>query len=48
MHEGKKAFKILTDKPKGKRLLGRPRHIWEDDIRMELKEIGSCFVAAVF
>ena len=34
------AFKILTDKPKGKRPLGRPRHRWEDNIRMDLEEIG--------
>ena len=33
-------FKILTDKPTGKRLLGRPRRRWEDNIRMDLKEIG--------
>ena len=34
------AFKILTGKPTGKRPLGRPRHRWVDNIRMELKEIG--------
>ena len=38
MAEGRSAFKILTDKPTG--LLGRPRHRWEDNIRMDLKEIG--------
>jgi hypothetical protein len=27
-------------KPEGKRPLGRPRHEWEDGIRMDLKEIG--------
>jgi hypothetical protein len=27
-------------KPEGKRLLGRPRHRWEDDIKMDLREIG--------
>jgi hypothetical protein len=30
------AFKILTDRPKGKIPLGRPRCGWEDDIRMDL------------
>ena len=35
MEEGRSAFKILT----GKRLLGRPRHRWEDNIRMDLKVI---------
>jgi len=29
----------LVGKPKGKRLLGRPRHRWEDNIRMDLREI---------
>ena len=28
MEEGRSAFKILTGKPTGKRLLGRPRHRW--------------------
>jgi hypothetical protein len=39
MEEGRSAFKILTDKPTGKRPLGRPRRRWEDNIRMDLKEI---------
>jgi hypothetical protein len=29
----------LVRKPEGKRPLGRPRHIWEDNIRMDLREI---------
>ena len=37
MEEGRSAFKILTGKPTGKRPLGRPRRIWEDIIRMDLK-----------
>ena len=40
MGEGRSAFKILTGTPVGKRPLGRPRHRWEDNIRMDLKEIG--------
>ena len=32
--------KILTDTPTGKRPLGRRRRRWEDNIRMDLKEIG--------
>ena len=40
MEEGRSAFKILTGKPTGKRPLGRPRRRWEDNIRMELVEIG--------
>ena len=34
------AFKILTGNPTGKRPLGRPRRRWEDNIRMDLEEIG--------
>ena len=34
------AFNILTGKPTEKRLLGRPRRRWEDNIRMDLEEIG--------
>ena len=37
---GRSTFKILTDKPTGKRPLGRPRRRWEDNIRMDLEEIG--------
>jgi hypothetical protein len=40
MEEGRSAFKILTGKPTGMRSLGRPRRRWEDNIRMDLEEIG--------
>ena len=40
MEEGRSAFKILTGKPTGKRPLGRPWRRWEDNIRMDLEEIG--------
>ena len=40
MVNGKSAFKILTGKPTGKRLLGRPGRRREDNIRMDLKELG--------
>jgi hypothetical protein len=40
MEEGKRAFKILTGKPTGKRPLGRPRLRWKDNIRMDPEEIG--------
>jgi hypothetical protein len=33
------AYRILVGKPEGKRPLGRPRHKWEDNIRMDLREI---------
>ena len=40
MEEGRSVFKILIGKPTGKRPLGRPRRRWEDNIRMDLEEIG--------
>ena len=39
MEEGRSAFKILTGKPTGKGTIGRPRHRWENTIRMDLKEL---------
>ena len=39
MYEGRSAFKILTGKPIGKILLGRPWRRWEDNIRMDIREI---------
>ena len=40
MEEGRSAFYILIGKPTGMRSLGRPRRRWEDNIRMDLEEIG--------
>ena len=40
MEESRSAFKILTDKPTEKRPLGTPRRRWEENIRMNLEEIG--------
>jgi hypothetical protein len=40
MGEERKVNKVLVGKPDGKRPLGRPRHRWEDGIRMDLREIG--------
>jgi hypothetical protein len=34
------ACKILVENPEGKRPLGRPRRRWEDNIRMDLREIA--------
>jgi hypothetical protein len=33
-------LRILVGKAEGKRELGRPRHRWEDNIRMDLREVG--------
>ena len=40
IEEYRSTFKILTGKLSGKRPLGRPRRRWEDNIRMDLEEIG--------
>ena len=47
MEEGRSAFKILTGKPTGKRPLERPGRRWEDNIRMDLEEIGISTVRGV-
>jgi hypothetical protein len=41
MGEMRSTYSILIRKPEGKRPLGRPRRKWEDNIRMDLREIGS-------
>jgi hypothetical protein len=40
MGEERKVHKVLVGKPEGKRPFGRPRHRWEDGIRMDLRETG--------
>ena len=40
MEEVRCSFKIVIGKPTGKRPLQRPRRRWEDNIRMDFKEIG--------
>ena len=40
MEEGGRALNILKAKPTGKRPSVKPRCRWEDNIRMDLKEIG--------
>ena len=39
MGEGKGVHRVLVGKPEGKRPLGRPRHRWEDNIKMDLQEV---------
>jgi hypothetical protein len=36
----REVYKVLVRKSEGKRPLGRPRHRWEDGIRMDLREFG--------
>jgi len=40
MGEGRGAYRVLVGKPEGRRPLGRPRRRWEDNIRMDLREVG--------
>ena len=40
MEEGRGVHKVLVGKPEGKRPLGRPRCRWEDNIKMDLQEVG--------
>jgi hypothetical protein len=38
--EGRGVYRILVERPEGKRPLGRPRCRWEDNIKLDLREIG--------
>jgi hypothetical protein len=40
MGEGRGVYRVLVGKPEGKRPLGRPKRRWEDNIRMDLQEVG--------
>jgi len=40
MGEGRGVDRVLVGKPEGKRALGRPRRRWEDNIKMDLQEVG--------
>ena len=40
MGEGRGVYRVLVGKPEGKRQLGRPRHRWKDNIKMDLQEVG--------
>ena len=39
--EGRGVYRVLVGKPEGKRPLGRPRRRWEDNIKMDLREVGG-------
>ena len=41
MGEGKGVYRVLVGKSEGKRPLGRPRCRWEDNIKMDLQEVGG-------
>jgi len=40
IQERKGVYRVLLGKPEGKRPLGRPRRRWEDNIKMDLQEVG--------
>jgi hypothetical protein len=43
LEKKRNAYRLLVEKPKGKRPLGKPRYRWVDNIVMDLREIGwSC------
>jgi hypothetical protein len=41
MGEGRGVHRVLVEKPEEKRPLGRPRRRWEDNIKMDLQEVGG-------
>ena len=41
MGEGRVVHRVLVGKPEGKRPLGKPRRRWEDNIKMDLPEVGG-------
>ena len=40
MGEKRSVYRVLVGKPEGKRPLVCPRHRWEDNIKMDLQEVG--------
>ena len=44
VREGRDVHRFLMGKPEGKRPLGRPRHRWEDNIKMDLQEVGGSWL----
>jgi hypothetical protein len=40
MGESRGVYRVLVRKPEGKRPLGRPRHRWKDNIKMDLQKVG--------
>jgi len=40
MRERRGVYRVLVGKPEGKRPLGRPRRRWEDNIKLDLQEVG--------
>jgi hypothetical protein len=47
MGEKRNVYRLLVGKPEGKRLLGRPRHRWMDNIKIDILEIGVSIVDCI-
>jgi len=41
MGKGRGVYRVLVEKPEGRRPLGRPRRRWDDNIKMDLQEVGG-------
>jgi len=41
MGEGRGVYRVLVGRPEGKRPMGRPRPRWEDNIKIDLQEVGG-------
>jgi len=48
MGEGRGVYRVLVGKPEGKRPLGRPRHRWQDNIKMDFQEVGCGGLDQIF
>jgi hypothetical protein len=44
MGKGRVVFRVLVVKPEGRRPLARPKHRWENNIKMDLREVGCGYV----
>ena len=44
MDEDRGAYRVLVGKPEGRRPLGRPRHRWVDNIRLDPQEVGCGYM----
>jgi hypothetical protein len=47
MGDTRGAYRVLVGRPEGKRPLGRPRNRWEDNIKMDLNDIGWKCAASI-
>jgi hypothetical protein len=43
----RRVYRVLVGKPEGKRPLGKPRLRWEDNIKMDLQEVGCRVIGSI-